>query len=344
MRGDNVCRRHRRHERIPWQNELKMVSRDPRSHGKSASPPESGRTDKRDAPTAGNRVARTPQPMPWERSPIQPRFQRQGEWRPDDGQSTRGSWQPGDEAVPRGGWQPGDAGGQRAFSSDEGTSPGIKAPPAAADDRPRSPRAGAGWQPAGSRRSASASAPGPSGARKRRTKAQGSDYTNEQLSHDNPAWQPRHAPVSRKNRDRESRLALEHLQRRGSPLWDAWERLSALGRDLQTILPNIALQPLKLERQTLVVTAASSAMAARLRQYEPRLLEGLQARGWLVTRIRFKPTTLHRPREPERRQKAPVPPRAIESMAALAESEDISPRLREALQHFVARQRGYWGI
>ncbi|MDO4681248.1 MAG: DUF721 domain-containing protein [Lautropia sp.] len=280
-----------------------MVSRDPRSHGNSAGRPASGRTDTRDAPTTGNRVARTPQPMPWERAPVQPRFQRQGEWRPDEGGIIDGDWRPGDDLNPQG-----------------------------------------GWQSAGSRRTTGASPLTPGGTRRRRTKHQGNDYSNEQLSHENPAWQPRNPQPRGKDRDRESRLALEHLKRRGSPLWDAWERLSSLRRDLQTILPNIALQPLKLERQTLVVTAASSAMAARLRQYEPRLLEGLQARGWLVTRIRFKPTTLHPPREPEPRQKAPVPPRAIESMAALAESEGISPELREALQHFVTRQRGYWGI
>ncbi len=157
-------------------------------------------------------------------------------------------------------------------------------------------------------------------------------------------WQPRDTPARPRDedRDRESRLALDHLQLRSSPLWDTWERLSALGRDLQTILPSIALKPLKLEKQTLVVTAASSAMAARLRQYEPRLLDGLQARGWLVNRIRFKPSTVHAPPVPAPRPKDRVPGRALDAMQALADTPDLSPALRESLQRFIRRQRSYW--
>lgn len=323
-----------------------MVSRDPGSHGKTGKRPDPSRSDTRPAPTAGNRVAQTPQPLPWERAPVQGRFQSQGDWRPDDNQRSRS--QQGDSRN-QGGWQPADALGRPFMPEDGGTWGNNKAPgpeqpsPAGAGNR-------AGWHPRGS--SGSGNQRGRHGgmntafgsANKRRKTLVSPEYSNEQFSQDNPAWQGRHQTPKRKDRDRESRPALEHLQRRGSPLWDTWERLSALARDLQTILPNIALHPLKLEQQTLVVTAASSAMAARLRQYEPRLLSGLQARGWLVTRIRFKPTTLHQRREPPRPEKAPVPPRAIESMAALAESPDISPELREALQAFVARQRGYWGI
>ncbi|MDO5101830.1 MAG: DUF721 domain-containing protein [Lautropia sp.] len=321
-----------------------MVSRDPGSHGKTGKRPDTSHLDKRPAPTAGNRVAQTPQPMPWERAPVQRGFQRQNEWRPGDWQP--GHKQPGADAKGhQGGWQPGDALG-RPFMPEHGSNRDNDK--ASDTDAPAQSGASrrAGWQPGGSRNKGGMTRginPAHRGANKRQ-KYQTSEYSNEQLSHDNPAWQSRNLNPKRKDRDRESRPALEHLQRRGSPLWDTWERLSALARDLQTILPNIALHPLKLEQQTLVVTAASSAMAARLRQYEPRLLSGLQARGWLVTRIRFKPTTLHQRREPPRPEKAPVPPRAIESMAALAESPDISPELREALQAFVARQRGYWGI
>ena len=142
-------------------------------------------------------------------------------------------------------------------------------------------------------------------------------------------------------RDRESRQVLDHLQRRGHDIWEIWRRLSALQKDLQAILPSVRLQPLKLEKQVLVVTAASSAMAARLRQYEPRLLDGLQARGWLVTRIRFRPNTVHVPPPPPPVEKAPVPERALAAMTALASAEGTSPALREALQRFVRRQRSY---
>lgn len=142
-------------------------------------------------------------------------------------------------------------------------------------------------------------------------------------------------------RDRESRQVLDHLQRRGHDIWETWRRLSALQKDLQAILPTVRLHPLKLEKQVLVVTAASSAMAARLRQYEPRLLDGLQARGWLVTRIRFRANTVHVPPPPPPVEKPPVPERALAAMTALASAEGTSPALREALQRFVRRQRSY---
>lgn len=142
-------------------------------------------------------------------------------------------------------------------------------------------------------------------------------------------------------RDRQSRQVLDHLQLRGNGIWDAWRRLSALQRDVQAILPGVALLPLKLEKQVLVLTAASSAMAARVRQYEPRLLDGLQARGWLVSRIRFRPNTVPPSQPPPPVEKALVPESALAAMSALAEGTDTTPALREALHAFVRRQRSY---
>ena len=101
------------------------------------------------------------------------------------------------------------------------------------------------------------------------------------------------------------------------------------------------LIPIKLDRQVLLVTAPSSAMAARLRQYEPRLVDGLQARGWLVNRVKFRPNTVFMPVPPPPPAKQPVPPRAVESVATLAASGHVTPELRAALEAFVQRQRGY---
>lgn len=149
--------------------------------------------------------------------------------------------------------------------------------------------------------------------------------------------------AGKEKRDREARLALDHLQRKGSGLWETWRRMTALEQDLRTILPTIALKPLKLENRVLLVTAASSALAARLRQYEPRLLDGLQARGWLVSRIRFKPNTVRWPEPPPPREKPPVSPRAIEALAALAESAEVTDALKASLQKFIRQQRSYHG-
>ena len=144
-----------------------------------------------------------------------------------------------------------------------------------------------------------------------------------------------------RERDREGRPMLEHMKARTPELWQTWQRLDRLGRDLHTILPSVRLIPIKLDRQVLLVTAPSSAMAARLRQYEPRLVDGLQARGWLVNRVKFRPNTVFMPVPPPPRAKQPVPPRAVESMAALAASGQVTPELRAALEAFVQRQRGY---
>ena len=107
------------------------------------------------------------------------------------------------------------------------------------------------------------------------------------------------------------------------------------------IQPRLALKPLKLANQILVVTAGSPAVAARLRQFEPSLVDGLRARGWLVGRIRFRPIAVH--------DVAPAPPPRIKepvSDAVLAGIEGLdgsgmNPELQAAMAAFVRRQRGY---
>jgi hypothetical protein len=146
---------------------------------------------------------------------------------------------------------------------------------------------------------------------------------------------------SRRERDREGRPMLDHMKARTPELWQTWQRLDRLGQDLRTLLPRVQLIPIKLEQQVLLVTAPSSALAARLRQYEPRLVDGLQARGWLVNRVKFRPNTVVIPEAPPPRKKEVVPSRAVDAMAALGASAGITPELRAAIERFVARQRGY---
>src|SRR5690606_33926333 len=121
-------------------------------------------------------------------------------------------------------------------------------------------------------------------------------------------------------RKREPMPALSFLK--GGELWSAWQRLSALEKDLQQIQPRLALKPLKLANQILVVTAGSPAVAARLRQFEPSLIEGLRARGWLVGRIRFRPIAVHDvPAAPKRREKEPVSPKVLSELQALEDDD-----------------------
>ena len=90
-----------------------------------------------------------------------------------------------------------------------------------------------------------------------------------------------------------------------------------------------------------MVTAGSPAVAARLRQFEPSLIQGLRARGWLVGRIRFRPIAIHdAPPPPPARIKEPVSAAVVDRIAAL-EGAEMAPELRAALATFVRRQRGY---
>ncbi len=142
-------------------------------------------------------------------------------------------------------------------------------------------------------------------------------------------------------RRRDPLPALSYLQ--GSDLWTTWQRLSALEKDLRQIQPRLALTPLKLANQILVVTAGSPAVAARLRQFEPSLVEGLRARGWLVGRIRFRPIATHdSPAPPRPREKEPVSSKVISELQSL-EDDDMNPELRAALRSFVRRQKSYHG-
>jgi len=145
----------------------------------------------------------------------------------------------------------------------------------------------------------------------------------------------------RKGRDRGPVPALSFLA--GTELGSACERLAALERDLRLIQPTLPILPLKLARQVLVVTAGSPTVAARLRQFEPSLIQGLRARGWLVGRIRFRPIAIHDvPAPPPARVKEPVSTAVVERIAAL-QDEEMAPELRAALAAFVRRQRGYRG-
>jgi len=128
---------------------------------------------------------------------------------------------------------------------------------------------------------------------------------------------------------------------KGTDLWSAFQRLSALEKDLRQIQPRLDLTPLKLSDQILVVTAGSPAVAARLRQFEPSLVAGLRARGWLVGRIRFRPIAVHDvPRPPPVRVKEPVSSAVLQKLETL-EVTGMNADLKAALSSFVRRQKSY---
>ncbi|BBO59094.1 DUF721 domain-containing protein [Mycoavidus sp. B2-EB] len=74
------------------------------------------------------------------------------------------------------------------------------------------------------------------------------------------------------------------------------KQIAALEHDLASVLPdylapNISVGPIK--NGTLSLLTAHNALAARLRHLEPRLLQTLQERGWLVDAIKIRVQSPH---------------------------------------------------
>ena len=127
-----------------------------------------------------------------------------------------------------------------------------------------------------------------------------------------------------------------------SELYATAERLLALERDLAELQPRLALKPVKLASQALTVTAASAGVAARLRQFEPSLLAGLRAKGWLINKVRFRAATrFDGPPVIAPREKDVVSARSLGALEAFAQEQRDGDGLKQVLAEFVARHRGY---
>lgn len=146
------------------------------------------------------------------------------------------------------------------------------------------------------------------------------------------------------------RPALDFI--RSHALFEMAERMMALEQDLKQIQPTLRLKPVKLDRQVLIVTAPSAAVGARLRQFEPSLLAGLRARGWLVNRLRFRAqmaaadlAAQAAARQAQARPKAAIGAASLAALEALhretvAREGERGP-FATALARFIERQRSY---
>ncbi len=118
------------------------------------------------------------------------------------------------------------------------------------------------------------------------------------------------------------------------------EQTAALERELRELLPDYlasSVEPGFVRDGALALFAAHSALAARLRHLEPRLVADLQQRGWNVRTITVKV----RPRaaaEPPTPKMARMTPRGAEALHALSETLPPSP-LKAALARMAARHR-----
>jgi hypothetical protein len=118
-------------------------------------------------------------------------------------------------------------------------------------------------------------------------------------------------------------------------------QMRALLDDLNGLLPDYLvhrIEPGFIKEGELPLFTAHNALAARLRQIEPRLLAELQARGWPVSsiRVRIRPPAMA-PEAPAKQARMSAAGSA--ALQALTESLEPSP-LRQALTQMLARHQG----
>ncbi|KVE28040.1 hypothetical protein WS67_09945 [Burkholderia singularis] len=116
------------------------------------------------------------------------------------------------------------------------------------------------------------------------------------------------------------------------------EQVAALERDLAALLPDYLanhVEPGFIKDGTLALFAAHNALAARLRQIEPRLVADLQARGWPVASLKIKVRPRPAPEPPPIKQ-ARMSQAGADALRRLADTLEPSP-LQAALERMVAR-------
>jgi hypothetical protein len=116
------------------------------------------------------------------------------------------------------------------------------------------------------------------------------------------------------------------------------EQIAALERDLAQLLPDYlatSVEPGFVKDGALTLYAAHSALAARLRHLEPRLVAELQLRGWNIRTLAVKVRPRAAP-APQRPKEARMTPLGAASLRSLSEALPTSP-LKAALARMAAR-------
>jgi len=116
------------------------------------------------------------------------------------------------------------------------------------------------------------------------------------------------------------------------------EQVASLQRDLTALLPDYLanhVEPGSIKDGTLTLFAAHNALAARLRQVEPRLLAELQKRGWPVSALRVRVRPKDAPEPPHVKQACMTTVGAA-ALRELADHLEPSP-LQAALARMAAR-------
>jgi hypothetical protein len=127
-------------------------------------------------------------------------------------------------------------------------------------------------------------------------------------------------------------------------LLPAAARMAALQKDCASILPAMFVHcaVLQFESEQLVLSVPNAALATRLKQQAPKLLEQLLQRGWQVSAIRFKVQVGKTPAKSTTSGKRSLPAQAVSAFRELADALDDTPRnqaLKRALQTMARHHR-----
>ncbi|AKC68424.2 hypothetical protein MB84_01565 [Pandoraea oxalativorans] len=118
----------------------------------------------------------------------------------------------------------------------------------------------------------------------------------------------------------------------------AAEQLGRLERDVHALLPaalsgSVRLAPPR--EGALVFLVSNNALAARLRQQTPSLIDGLATRGWLIRSIKIR-VSIATPEPQKPPKEARLSRQGLVSLRDLRDALEPSP-LRDALARLVAR-------
>jgi hypothetical protein len=121
-------------------------------------------------------------------------------------------------------------------------------------------------------------------------------------------------------------------------------RIAKLQKDCAATLPEMfaSCEVLVFESDKLTLSVPSAALAARLKQTLPRLMDGLAKRGWQVSVIKLKVQVRQTDRSPVREKQIAMPTKALDAFAELEDSLEKKPHndgLREALKSLLQRHQ-----
>jgi hypothetical protein len=153
------------------------------------------------------------------------------------------------------------------------------------------------------------------------------------------------APAARKTaRNALGAVDFLHAHDRMASLLPTAMRIAALQKDCAETLPEMfsSCEVLQFESEKLVLSVPGAALAARLKQTLPRLMDGLAKRGWQVSSVKLKVQVRQTGRSIVRQKQIAMSATALNAFLELENALEKKPHndaLRDALRALVQRHQ-----